>query len=167
MNFRHNHLIRGVNEVNVIDAEGKLVGLLEVRQAISMAQEQGLDLVEVNRNSAPPTCKIMNFGQFKYEQKKKMKSRPVQQEILKESTLSVGISEHDLGIKCKQIQGWLNEKYKVLVKLKFMGREITHPELGFEKLNQALDMLEPSTFAPEAKPSLQAKVISVVLKPSK
>lgn len=167
MSFRHNHLIRGVNEVNVIDAEGKLVGLLEVRQAIAMAQEEGLDLVEVNRNSSPPTCKIMNFGQFKYEQQKKAKTRPVQQEILKETVITVRISDHDLGIKCKQVQGWLNEKYKVLVKLKFFGREITHPDLGFEKLNQALDILEPSTFSMESTPSLQAKVISVVLKPTK
>ena len=167
MFLRHNQLIRGVSEVSLIDQEGKFLGNTDIGHALSLAKETGLDLVEVNRNSTPPTCKIMNFGQFKYEQKKKAKSRPVQVDIMKELTLSVNISSHDLNIKASQVQNWLNEKFKVLVKVKFRGREVTHPNLGFDKMNQLQDLLEPSTFAPEEKPAFQQKVISVVLKPSK
>lgn len=163
--MRHNHLIRGVYTVNLIDENGKQLGSFGLREAQRLAGDRGLDLVEVNPNSTPPTCKIMNFGQYKYEQKKKAKKPHV--EIIKEAGLTVNTSEHDLGVKTRHIQEWLGEGHKVLVKIKFFGREVTHAELGFDQMNNVIGLLAPETFSVENKPVLNGKFMTMLLKPAK
>lgn len=163
--MRHNHLIRGVYTVNVIDETGKQLGILNIREAIRVATEKGLDLVEVSPNSTPPTCKIMNFGQFKYEQNKnKVKQRV---EVTKETGITVNTSEHDLGIKVKHVQDWLDEGHKVLVKLRFHGREIMFTKLGHDQMDRIIALLRPNSFTIENKPGLNGKLLSMLIKPTK
>jgi translation initiation factor IF-3 len=161
-------LIRGVWTVGLIDENGKSLGTYSFRDAMKAAEDRGLDLVEVNAYSNPVTCRLMNFGQYKYEEKKKQKKINTKNiEVLKEVGLTVTTSPHDLEIKSKAIQEWLSNNYKVLIKLKFKGREVTFANLGFEQLNYLTSMLQENTFVIDSKPSLNGKYLTMVLKANK
>ena len=150
-------------QVRVILSDGSNGGIRNFKEALMLAQNENLDLVEINPNSNPPTCKIMDFGQYKYEQKKKLKNKPTT-EIVKEIGLTIKTSEHDLTTKTKHIQEWLKENCKVIVKLKFFGREITHPELAVEQMNKITNFLDQETFIIECKPVLSGKYMTMILK---
>jgi translation initiation factor IF-3 len=162
--LRHNNQIRGVPVVNVIDETGRNLGMFSIKDAMRISTERGLDLVEVNPNSNPPSCRIMNFGQFKYEQKKNKK--PQKADLLKEIEVSVGIGAHDLGFKCDHIRDWLSDGHKVMVKLRFKGRQITHSSLGFEQMDKVLTLLDPKAFVLENKPALNGKLLTMILRPT-
>ena len=162
--MRHNHLIRGVYTVNVIDETGKQIGVYNIREAIRIASDRGLDLVEVAPNSNPPTCKIMDYGKFNYEQNKKKVRQHV--ETIKETGITVNTSEHDLGIKVKHIQDWLDEGHKVTVKLRFHGREITFPKLAHDQMDKIVSLLRANSFVVENKPAINGKFMTMLLKSS-
>ena len=121
-----------VPTVRLVKEDGTMVGLTSLRDALSMAADAGLDLVEISPNAEPPVCKILDFGKFKYEiQKKKNEARKKQKVIdVKEIKLRPGIDEHDYEVKMRSVTSFLAEGDKVKVTMRFRGREMVHQELG-------------------------------------
>lgn len=109
-----------------------MVGVVDIATALQYAEKAGLDLVEIAPQSEPPVCKILDFGKFKYEIKKKSSGAKKKQRVvaIKEIKLRITIGEHDLQVKLRHIRGFIADGDKVKVSLKFRGREITHNELG-------------------------------------
>jgi translation initiation factor IF-3 len=129
-----------VPEVRVIGADGSQVGIIPTHEALRMAEELGLELVEVNPRAAPPVCKIMDFGKFKYETSKKEKASRKHQStiVLKEIKLRPKTDDHDFDFKVKHIRRFLSEGNKCKLVVVFRGREIVHPEMGQQMLDQVL-----------------------------
>jgi translation initiation factor IF-3 len=127
-----------VPEVRVIGADGSQVGIIPTHEALRLAEEQGLELVEVNPRAMPPVCKIMDFGKFKYETSKKEKASRKHQStiVLKEIKLRPKTDEHDLDFKLNHIRRFLQEGNKCKLVVVFRGREIVHPEMGQLMLDQ-------------------------------
>ena len=136
--IRVNHRIR-VPEVRVIAADGSMLGVLGTQEAMRLAQEQGLDLVEVNPKADPPVCKILDFGKYKYEEKKKAGEAKRKQTVveIKEIKLRPKTDEHDLAFKVKAARRFLEAGHKVKFTVRFRGREITHPEKAHEQLDHS------------------------------
>ena len=162
-----NSLIR-VPEVRLIDAEGAQVGLVSTHKAIEMAQNAGLDLVEVSPGAKPPVCKIMDFGKYKFQQSKKsaLAKKKQKQVHLKEIKFRPVTEEADYQVKLKKIIEFLEEGDKVKVTMRFRGREIAHQELGeafMARLQQ--DVLEVAAI--EQAPRFEGKQIVMMLGPKK
>lgn len=138
--YRINRQIRA-RQIRLIDETSKQVGIVPLEEALRMAEEKGLDLVEIAPQANPPVCKILDYGKFIYEQKKKEKTaRKKQREHaieVKDIQLSTRIDEHDLKVKLKHMREFLEDGDKVRVRIKFRGRENIHPELG-DKLVQRI-----------------------------
>lgn len=134
---RINDMIR-VREVQLIDDSGENRGVVQTREAIEMAQEAGLDLVEVAPNAQPPVCKIMDYGKFKFaEQKKAAEARRNQKTVeVKEIKLRPGIDDHDYDVKMRAMKRFFEEGDKVKVTLRFRGREMAHIDLGVKVLDR-------------------------------
>jgi translation initiation factor IF-3 len=127
----------------VISPEGEQLGIMDVPQALQKAEEHGFDLVEVAPNSDPPVCKIMDYGKYRYEETKKQHERKKKQATVtvKEVKLRPKTELHDLEIKAKKLEGFLEEGSKVKVTIMFRGREITHPEQARMLIDKLLEML--------------------------
>jgi translation initiation factor IF-3 len=140
--LRINERIR-VREVLVIDDEGQKLGVIPIQQALQMARDEGLDLVEVAPNANPPVCRILDYGKFKYEQSKKERDahKHQRQVVVREVRFKSKIGQHDLDVKIRVITGLLKEGDKVKVSVLFRGREITHPEIGRDLLQRVLAKL--------------------------
>jgi translation initiation factor IF-3 len=132
-----------VPEVRVINGDGEQIGIITTQEALRLAEEQGLELVEVNPRAAPPVCKIMDFGKFKYETSKKEKASRKHQStiVLKEIKLRPKTDDHDLDFKVKHIRRFLAEGNKCKLVTVFRGREIVHPETGQAMLDQVVKMV--------------------------
>jgi len=143
-NYRINRQIRA-KEVRLIDETGKQVGIVPLEEALRMAEEKGLDLVEIAPQANPPVCKILDYGKFIYEQKKKEKTaRKKQREHaieVKDIQLSTRIDEHDLKVKLKHMREFLEDGDKVRVRIKFRGRENIRPELGDKLVHRIMEEL--------------------------
>src|SRR5207249_3427761 len=131
-----------VPEVRVIGADGSQVGIMQTHEALRLAEEQGLELVEVNPRAAPPVCRVMDFGKFKYETSKKEKASRKHQStvVIKEIKLRPKTDDHDLDFKVKHIRRFLGEGNKCKLVIVFRGREIVHPETGQAMLDQVIKM---------------------------
>jgi translation initiation factor IF-3 len=165
--FRVNETIR-VPEVRLIGAAGENVGVINTREALRMAQEAELDLVEVAPNSIPPVCRIMDFGKFLYEREKKdRESRKTQTKVeVKEIRLRPKTTEHHRDFKVDDARRWLDHNMKVRVTIRFRGREITYPEIALEDLREiALKLADVSTV--EQAPSIEGRQMSMMLVPAK
>jgi translation initiation factor IF-3 len=129
--------------VRVIGADGGQVGVLPTHEALKLAEDQGLELVEVNPRAVPPVCKVMDFGKFKYETSKKEKASRKHQStiVLKEIKLRPKTDDHDLDFKVKHIRRFLAEGNKCKLVTVFRGREIVHPETGQAMLDQVIKMV--------------------------
>jgi translation initiation factor IF-3 len=129
-----------VPEVRVIGADGAQIGVIPTHEALKLAEEAGLELVEVNPRAAPPVCKIMDFGKFKYETSKKEKASRRHQStiVLKEIKLRPKTDEHDFDFKVKHIRRFLAEGNKCKLVIVFRGREIVHPETGQAMLDHVV-----------------------------
>lgn len=130
-------------EIRVIDDEGQQLGIMPTREALSLAQEKGLDLVEVAPNASPPVCRILDYGKFKYDEAKKQKDarKNAHTVEVKGIRLRPGIDPHDFEYRTDDARKFLEKKNKVQVTLIFRGREMAHPEIGraqMEKMAQAL-----------------------------
>jgi translation initiation factor IF-3 len=132
-----------VPEVRVIGADGGQVGIMPTHEALRLAEEQGLELVEVNPRAQPPVCRVMDFGKFKYETSKKEKASRRHQStvVVKEIKLRPKTDEHDLNFKLKHIRRFLGEGNKCKLAIVFRGREIVHPETGQAMLDQVVKMI--------------------------
>jgi translation initiation factor IF-3 len=129
--------------VRVIGADGQQIGVMQTYEAMKMAEEQGLELVEVNPRSAPPVCRIMDFGKFKYETSKKEKASRKHQStvVIKEIKLRPKTDDHDLDFKVKHVRRFLAEGNKCRLVIVFRGREIVHPETGQAMLDLVIKTL--------------------------
>lgn len=166
-NFRVNETIR-VNEVRLIGADGANLGVVPIDQALRLARDAELDLVEVAAGTTPPVCRIMDFGKFLYERtKKEREARKAQTKIeVKEIQLRPKTTDHHRSFKTRDARRWLGEGMKVRVTVRFRGREITYPELALEDLREIADELN-DVAAIEQSPMLEGRVMMMVLAPSK
>ena len=155
-----------VPKVRLISEKGEQVGVVSKSEALAMAQEVGLDLVEVSPNADPPVCKILDYGKLKYEtQKKKNEARKKQKIIeVKEIKMRPGIDQHDYDVKMRSIHRFLDEGDKVKVTLRFRGREMVHQELGVKVLERVRDDL--TTIAKvEQFPKMEGRQMTMVMAP--
>ena len=165
--IRTNHQIR-VPQIRVILNDGTNAGVMNTYDALKMAKEQALDLVEINPTAKPPVCKIMDFGKYKYEEKKKAQAAKKNQVVqeLKELTFRPNTDENDLLHKLTQAKDFLSEGNKVKFTIRFRGREITHSELGKEKLEWILQQLQ-GLISDKPQISLEGKFMSMIVSPVK
>ena len=160
---RVNEQIR-IPQIHLIDAEGEQIGVVETKNAQTMADEAGLDLVEVAPNARPPVCKIMDYGKYRYEQSKKQKKGKQAGSQLKEIRMRIRISSHDFDFKVKHAEDFLKQRHKVRMSVMFSGRENAHRELGRDLLDKiALDLAEFGT--PEAPPRNEGRAMVITLIP--
>jgi translation initiation factor IF-3 len=165
--FRVNEFIR-VPEVRLIGATGENVGVVPIREALRMAQQAELDLVEVAPNSTPPVCRIMDFGKFLYEkEKKEREARRSQTKIeVKEIRLRPKTTGHHRDFKVDDARRWLEHNMKVRVTVRFRGREITYPEIALEDLKEiAQSLSDVGTI--EQPPAIEGRAMSMMLVPAK
>jgi translation initiation factor IF-3 len=149
-------------EVRVIDSEGQQLGVMAAREALSRAEERDLDLVEVSPTAVPPVCKIMDFGKYKYQLNKKHAQRKTID--VKEVKVRPQINEHDLDLKIRNVNRFIEGGDKAKIVMYFRGREIIRPELGmkvFEKISQNLT----GKFQIEQQPRLEGNHITMVVAP--
>ncbi len=163
--MRVNGKIRA-REVRIIGVEGNQLGVFPLHEAINMARSQGVDLVEIAPNAAPPVCRLVDFGKFRYEQAKKEKEARKRQHAtkVKEVQLSPSIDPHDFQVKLSHGIDFLCDEMKVKVTLRFRGREMAHKEFGFQIVNQFINALAAYGH-PDAPPKLVGKGIVLMLSP--
>lgn len=156
------------HEVRLIDDEGKMHGVTPTRDALAMAREKGLDLVEVDPNSKPPVCKIIDYGRYKYEQKKKMQETKKKQIVvsIKEVQFRPNIEKHDFDFKVKHIQRFIEDGDKVKVCIVFRGREMAHKELGDILVKRIKEFINPFAMV-ESEPKFEGKKLFMHLAPIK
>ncbi|MCG3150365.1 MAG: Translation initiation factor IF-3 [Verrucomicrobiae bacterium] len=165
--IRVNHKIRA-REVRVIDSDGKQLGVMPTSQALGAAQQVGLDLVEIAPNAAPPVCKIVEYGKYKYEQEKKERESRKHHHggKLKEIKLRLNIDDHDYQTKLNHMKEFLADAMKVKVSLFFRGRENAHPELGQQLFQRVIKDMEGYGHA-EVPPRQMGKSINMMLSPER
>ena len=153
-------------EVRVIGVDGKQLGVILLNDAINLARQHGVDLVEIAATATPPVCRLVDFGKYRYEQAKKEKDSRKHQHAstVKEVQLSPRIDPHDLGIKVTHAVDFLCEDMKVKVALKFRGREMAHTEVGFQVINKFLAEIV-SYGHPDFPPKLIGRGINVMVSP--
>jgi translation initiation factor IF-3 len=164
---RVNERIR-IPNVRVVDEEGNQVGILTSREALAMARERGLDLVEVSPMASPPVCRIMDYGKFKYETSKRAnKDKKKQHRVqVKEVKFKVKIDDHDFSFKVGNARKFLDEGNRVKFTLAFRGREISHAELGRVVLDRAAKELEDVGII-ESPPRLEGFAMTMYIVPRK
>lgn len=153
-------------EVRVIGSGGEQLGVMAPEEAIRRAEEEGLDLVEVAPNSAPPVCRIMDYGRYKYEQKKKATKSKGHAATLKEVKLRPRTDQHDLDFKLKNARRFLLEGDKVKVTVAFRGREIVHTALGSQQLDKVKELIG-ALAAVESPPRMEGRFLSMILVPNR
>jgi len=128
----------------VVGADGEQAGIIDVQKAIQMAEEAGLDLVEVAPNTDPPVCKIMDFGKYKYEMSKKEKLVKKKQHVIhvKEIRMRPGIEDHDYDFKIKNARKFIEQGNKVKFNIMFRGRELAHQEFGQQLIDRIIEEME-------------------------
>ena len=157
-----------VPEIRLIDHEGENAGVVTPAEAVRMAEEVGLDLVEISPNASPPVCKIMDFGKFKYESQKKAAEARKKQKVIeiKEVKFRPNIDTHDYDVKMKSVHKFLTGGDKVKVTLRFRGREMAHQELGRELLHKVAGDIEELGKV-ESMPKLEGRQMTMVIAPAK
>lgn len=153
-------------EVRLIDFNGDQVGVVNVKKAMSIAEERKLDLVKVAPNAKPPVCRIMDYGKYKYEQAKKEKEAKKNQKTInvKEIRLTPRIEEHDLNVKAGKAIKFLKNEDKVKVTVRFRGRELGHTETGKEVLNEFAKLVS-DVGAIDKKPKMEGRNMIMFLSP--
>lgn len=160
---RINEQIR-VREVRLIDDAARQQGIVSTMDALRMAREAGLDLVEVSPNANPPVCKILDYGKYRFEMEKRLRDSKRNQKILrlKEIRMQPKIGSGDLDTKAKHVQEFLDEGDKVKITIRFRGRELAHTELGFGVLEEVLKRLK-SQYVIERPAALDGKFMSMTI----
>ncbi|HEV2463268.1 MAG TPA: translation initiation factor IF-3 [Acidobacteriaceae bacterium] len=165
--MRTNERIRA-REVRVIDNEGNQLGILPPFEALKIARERGLDLVEVSPNAVPPVCRIQDYGKFLYEKDKSERAARKKQKVItvKEVKFSVTVDEHDYQTKKNQAVRFLNEGDKVKASLRFKGRQMAHRDLGYNIINRLIqDIGDAGTV--EFMPRMEGTTLHAILAPGK
>ncbi|MDI6861087.1 MAG: translation initiation factor IF-3 [Caldisericia bacterium] len=165
--LRVNRAIKA-KEVRLIDSDGKQLGIYPIQEALQIAEDKGLDLVEINPDANPPVCKILDYGKFKYEMTKKKKEAKKKQVTfdVKNLELRPFIGKGDLEYKIKNAKDWLIDGDKVKVSVIFRGRELSYKDKGFEIINEVIKELSPVGMV-EKEPFFQGKKIECLIGPIK
>ena len=152
--------------IRLVDQNGNMLGVVSAAEGIRLAEQAGLDLVEIAPTASPPVCKILDYGKYRYEiQKKAHEARKKQKVIqIKEIKLRPTIDKHDLGIKIRNVMGFLEEGDKVRITLRFRGREMDHQDLGMQVLERVQDTLKDHAKI-EQSPRIEGKQISMTVGP--
>ena len=161
--LRINEQIR-VREIRLIDDEGNQKGIVPTIDALRMARDEDLDLVEVSPNANPPVCKILDFGKYRFEMEKKLRDSKKNQKVLKlkEIRMQPKIGPGDLDTKAKHVQEFLDEGNKVKITIRFRGRELAHTELGYGVLQEVLKRLT-SAYVFEKPAAMDGKFMSMII----
>ena len=160
---RINEQIR-MTPIRLVSAEGQALGIVPTEQALQLAREADLDLVEVAPNERPPVCRIMDFGKFKYQQKKKHHRTHSHQSKIKEIRVRPRTGVHDVDVKTSRARDFLIHKDKVLISVIYRGRELAHIEEGRKVLDHIIETLA-DLGKPEAPPQHQGKRIVCIITP--
>ena len=165
--FRVNDEI-GVKEIRCVDGSGKMLGVMPTAQALRIAEEQELDLVEIAPQAKPPVCKIIDFGKFMYEQQKKEKHQRKQQSTqqMKEIRFKWRTDTHDFNFKTRHAREFIEDGHKVKASVMFKGREIVHKEIGKELLERFVEEMEDIAKV-DSPLRTEGKIMHVVLSPEK
>ena len=152
--------------MRLITDDNDNIGVVSFSEALEMAEDRNLDLVEVAPNANPPVVRLMDFGKFQYEkQRKERKAKKNQTKIeIKEIQLRPKTDDHHLGFKIKNARKWLQDGKKVRVRIRFRGREITHPEIGRERLENIKEQLEEVGVV-EQMPNMEGRDMLMILAP--
>jgi translation initiation factor IF-3 len=152
--------------VRLVDEHGEMVGIVGRNEAIEMAADAGLDLVEVAPNADPPVCKILDFGKYKYEEQKKKNEAKKKQKVIevKEVKFRPSIDDHDYVVKMRSMQKFIGEGDKVKVTMRFRGRELAHQELGMNVLMRVKDDLD-TVAKVEQFPRMEGRQMTMVVSP--
>lgn len=163
--LRVNREIRAV-QVRVIDEEGTMLGVMTVPEGIRLAEERSLDLIEIAPTATPPTCKIMDYGKWKYENKKKQAAARKKQVIvqIKEIQVRPRTDKHDFDTKLNHARRFILEGDKVKVNLRFMGREMAHQELGLKLLRKIIEIMSDVAIT-EVPPKMEGRQMFLLLAP--
>ena len=155
-----------VDNVRLIDADGEQVGVVSIAEGMDMADEAGLDLVEISPHADPPVCKILDYGKYKYEAQKKANEARKKQKIIevKEIKMRPGIEEHDYQVKMRSVRKFLDNGDKVKMTIRFRGREMAHQELGLKVLNRVREELEEAVKI-EQFPRTEGRLMTMVIAP--
>lgn len=151
-------------EIRVIGSDGSQLGILQSRQALAMAQEEGLDLVMIAPNAQPPVCRIVDYGKHKYMTEKQKKDNKSKQQDVKGIKISPRIADHDIQIAVKKALQFLEEGHKVRFLCQFRAREVTRPELGKQKLDRIAELVGEVALV-ERAPSMEGRQMSMVVYP--
>jgi len=162
---RVNEMIRA-REVRLVSETGEQLGVFSPREALRIAEERGLDLVEVAPNARPPVCKIMDYGRYKYEQAKREREARKKQKVvtIKEVKMRPNIEEHDFAVRRRQAESFLRDGDKVKATIMFRGREVVHADLGKEVLDRLLDAVKDICVV-ERPAKLEGKNMIMILAP--
>ena len=155
-------MIRGIPEVRLIGADGSQVGVVPLQQAQDMAREKDLDLVEISPTANPPVCKVMDYGKYVFQQKKKQKVI-----VVKEVQFRPRIDDHDFDFKKNNIVRFLQHGDKVKASIRFRGREMTHMELGRAVLDRLLNEIKEVGAPENPNPDVQGNRMTMVISPVK
>ena len=163
--LRVNEQIRA-REVRLIREEGEQQAIMSVAEALGIAREAGLDLVEVAPQAVPPVVKILDYGKFRFENEKRLRDSKKKQKLLKlkEIRMQPKIDDHDLNFKSKHIKEFLSDGNKVKVTIRFRGRELAHTNLGFDVMKDVLARIE-GEYVMDKPPAMEGRFMSMVLGP--
>ncbi|POR03959.1 translation initiation factor IF-3 [Alkalispirochaeta sphaeroplastigenens] len=163
--LRTNEAIK-VREVRLVGSDGQQLGIVPTIEALKMARDQGIDLVEVAPQAKPPVCKILDYGKFKFEQEKNARDSRKKQKLLKlkEVRMQPKIEIHDLEFKTRQIKEFLEHGSKVKVTIRFRGRELAHTDRGKLVLDRILELLD-TPHVVDRKPMMEGRFMSMILSP--
>jgi len=157
-----------VPEIRLIGADGEQVGVVQTREAQRMAEDVGLDLVEIAPTSRPPVCKIMDYGKYKYDQSKRKHEQKKKQTVvvIKEIKMRPSTDEHDFQVKLRHIKRFLDEGNKVKITIRFRGREMAHVDLGRERMKRVVEELRDLGNV-ESFPKMEGRQMFMMLSPLK
>ncbi|WP_341756967.1 MULTISPECIES: translation initiation factor IF-3 [unclassified Candidatus Tisiphia] len=155
------------SQVRLVGENGEMLGIVSIKKALEYAEKVALDLVEISPNAEPPVCKVLNFGKFKYDSKKRIQDSRKKQKVvvLKEMKFKPNISQGDFDVKVRKIKNFLKEGDKVKVSLWFKGREIVHNDIGMKLFDRILLELEDLAKIDSA-PKMEGKQIIMLVSPN-
>ncbi|WP_077065009.1 MULTISPECIES: translation initiation factor IF-3 [Pasteurellaceae] len=158
-----------VKEVRLTDQEGEQVGIVSIQQALELAEQANLDLVEISPNAEPPVCRIMNYGKFLYEKAKTAKEQKKKQKVVqvKEIKFRPGTDEGDYQVKLRSIVRFLEDGDKVKITVRFRGREMAHQDIGFDVLERVKQDTDELAMVESAPGKLEGRQAVMVIAPKK
>lgn len=151
-------------EVRLVEESGHQFGVVNMQDARKISEDKGLDLVLISENTVPPVCKLVNYGQFMYQQKKKEKQNKKGAQVTKELKMSPKISEHDYQVRVNQGLKFLGKRYKVKLTIFFRGREVVHSELGYDLAERYIQAIKEIGTA-ESNPMKTGRSLTVMISP--